>query len=66
LSCYLEVVCCCSVRWVNGRFVLQDGQIDYGEFAAMMRKGNGGIGRRTMRSTLNFRDALGIIGHGSD
>ncbi|XP_057421700.1 calcium-dependent protein kinase SK5 [Lotus japonicus] len=38
-----------------------DGQIDYGEFAAMMRKGNiGGIGRRTMRSTLNFRDALGI------
>ncbi|XP_027903114.1 calcium-dependent protein kinase SK5-like [Vigna unguiculata] len=42
-----------------------DGQIDYGEFAAMMRKGNGGIGRRTMRSTLNFRDALGIIGHGS-
>ncbi|ESW09833.1 hypothetical protein PHAVU_009G160100 [Phaseolus vulgaris] len=43
-----------------------DGQIDYGEFAAMMRKGNGGIGRRTMRSTLNFRDALGIIGHGSD
>ena len=44
---------------------MQDGQIDYGEFAAMMRKGNGGIGRRTMRSTLNFRDALGIIGHGS-
>ncbi|KAG5019508.1 hypothetical protein AAZX31_06G153900 [Glycine max] len=43
-----------------------DGQIDYGEFAAMMRKGNGGIGRRTMRSTLNFRDAFGIIDHGSD
>ncbi|KAG5067133.1 Calcium-dependent protein kinase SK5 [Glycine soja] len=43
-----------------------DGQIDYGEFAAMMRKGNGGIGRRTMRSTLNFRDTLGIKGHGSD
>ncbi|CAJ1974747.1 unnamed protein product [Sphenostylis stenocarpa] len=43
-----------------------DGQIDYGEFAAMMRKGNGGIGRRTMRSTLNFRDALGIVEHGSD
>ncbi|XP_061376112.1 calcium-dependent protein kinase SK5 isoform X1 [Gastrolobium bilobum] len=42
-----------------------DGQIDYGEFAAMMRKGNGGIGRRTMRSTLNFIDALGIIGNGS-
>ncbi|GAU36740.1 hypothetical protein TSUD_318390 [Trifolium subterraneum] len=43
-----------------------DGQIDYGEFAAMMRKGNGGIGRRTMTSTLNFRDALGIIGNGSN
>ncbi|WVZ23323.1 hypothetical protein V8G54_001867 [Vigna mungo] len=42
------------VLWVNGRFVVQDGQIAYGEFAAMMRKGNGGIGRRTMRSTLNF------------
>ncbi|KAK6923526.1 EF-hand domain [Dillenia turbinata] len=38
-----------------------DGQIDYGEFAAMMRKGNGGIGRRTMmRSSLNLADALGI------
>ncbi|KAK9162151.1 hypothetical protein Syun_003053 [Stephania yunnanensis] len=36
-----------------------DGQIDYSEFAAMMR-GNGGIGRRTMRSNLNFNlgDAL--------
>ncbi|XP_004503020.1 calcium-dependent protein kinase SK5 [Cicer arietinum] len=43
-----------------------DGQIDYGEFAAMMRKGNGGIGRRTMRSTLNFRDALGVIGNRSN
>ncbi|OVA01536.1 Protein kinase domain [Macleaya cordata] len=32
-----------------------DGQIDYGEFAAMMRRGNsGGIGRRTMRNNLNF------------
>ncbi|XP_023890107.1 calcium-dependent protein kinase SK5 isoform X1 [Quercus suber] len=37
-----------------------DGQIDYGEFAAMMRKGNGGIGRRTMRSQLNVGDALGL------
>ncbi|XP_059656247.1 calcium-dependent protein kinase SK5 isoform X2 [Cornus florida] len=37
-----------------------DGQIDYGEFAAMMRKGNGGIGRRTMRSNLNLGEALGI------
>ncbi|XP_010930818.1 calcium-dependent protein kinase 28 [Elaeis guineensis] len=31
-----------------------DGQIDYSEFAAMMRKGNGGIGRRTMRNSLNI------------
>ncbi|KAL4632801.1 hypothetical protein ACB092_04G076800 [Castanea dentata] len=37
-----------------------DGLIDYGEFAAMMRKGNGGIGRRTMRSQLNVGDALGL------
>ncbi|XP_061369880.1 calcium-dependent protein kinase SK5 [Gastrolobium bilobum] len=43
-----------------------DGQIDYGEFAAMMRKGNGGIGRRTMRKTLNLRDALGLVGNGSN
>ncbi|WOL04091.1 hypothetical protein Cni_G12812 [Canna indica] len=31
-----------------------DGQIDYGEFTAMMRKGTGGIGRRTMRTSINF------------
>ncbi|KAK9923809.1 hypothetical protein M0R45_032209 [Rubus argutus] len=37
-----------------------DGQIDYGEFAAMMRKGNGGIGRRTMTRTMNLGDALGL------
>ncbi|KAM7276239.1 hypothetical protein ACFE04_018105 [Oxalis oulophora] len=38
-----------------------DGQIDYGEFAAMMRMGNGGaIGRRTMRKTINLGDALGL------
>ncbi|WJX47846.1 Calcium-dependent protein kinase 12 [Trifolium repens] len=43
-----------------------DGQIDYGEFAAMMRKGNGGIGRRTMRNTLNLRDALGLVDNGSN
>ncbi|KAL9238339.1 hypothetical protein vseg_012772 [Gypsophila vaccaria] len=38
-----------------------DGTIDYGEFVAMMRKGDGGIGRRTMRSSLNLsmRDAPG-------
>jgi calcium-dependent protein kinase len=46
--------------------VVQDGQIDYGEFAAMMRKGNGGIGRRTMRNTLNLRDALGLVDNGSN
>lgn len=42
---------------------LQDGRIDYGEFAAMMRKGDGGMGRnRTMRNTLNFNlaDAFGV------
>lgn len=54
----------------NGRFMPQDGQIDYGEFTAMMRKGNGGglvgIGRRTMRKTLNFREALGLLGNGSN
>lgn len=39
-----------------------DGQIDYGEFAAMMRKGNGGIGRRTMmRSNLNLGEALRVM-----
>ncbi|KAK2987928.1 hypothetical protein RJ640_003406 [Escallonia rubra] len=38
-----------------------DGRIDYAEFAAMMRKGHGGIGSRTMRGNLNFdlADALG-------
>uniref|UniRef100_A0A7C9E7N8 non-specific serine/threonine protein kinase n=1 Tax=Opuntia streptacantha TaxID=393608 RepID=A0A7C9E7N8_OPUST len=37
-----------------------DGTIDYGEFVAMMRKGNiGAVGRRTMRNSLNIsmRDA---------
>ncbi|CAI9756432.1 unnamed protein product [Fraxinus pennsylvanica] len=29
-----------------------DGRIDYGEFVAMMQKGNAGIGRRTMRNSL--------------
>ncbi|CAM8899398.1 unnamed protein product [Rhodiola kirilowii] len=31
-----------------------DGRIDYGEFVAMMQKGNTGIGRRTMRNSLNM------------
>ncbi|KAH7447881.1 hypothetical protein KP509_01G125300 [Ceratopteris richardii] len=30
-----------------------DGRIDYNEFVAMMRKGNGGFGRRTMRNSLS-------------
>ncbi|CAH1443068.1 unnamed protein product [Lactuca virosa] len=38
-----------------------DGRIDYGEFAAMMRKADGGIGSRTTRGTLKFdlAEALG-------
>ncbi|WOL02336.1 calcium-dependent protein kinase 24-like [Canna indica] len=42
-----------------------DGQIDYNEFAAMMRKGNGEIGRRTMRNSLriNLGDAFKITEH---
>lgn len=37
----------------------QDGKIDYGEFVEMMQKGNAGVGRRTMRNSLNIsmRDA---------
>ncbi|XP_042482416.1 calcium-dependent protein kinase 26-like [Macadamia integrifolia] len=40
-----------------------DGRIDYGEFVAMMQKGNTGIGRRTMRNSLNMsmRDAPGAL-----
>ena len=45
--------------------MFQDGQIDYGEFAAMMRKGNGGMGRRSMRSQINLEDALGHANNGS-
>ncbi|KAK4345478.1 hypothetical protein RND71_035654 [Anisodus tanguticus] len=38
-----------------------DGRIDYGEFVAMMQKGNPCVGRRTMRNSLNLsmRDAPG-------
>lgn len=41
--------------------VWQDGRIDYGEFATMMKKGNTGLAARTMRGNLNFNlaDALG-------
>ncbi|KAH9603400.1 hypothetical protein KSS87_005354 [Heliosperma pusillum] len=40
-----------------------DGTIDYGEFVHMMMKGNGGIGRRTMRNSINMsmRDASGDV-----
>ncbi|KAI7732716.1 hypothetical protein M8C21_001894 [Ambrosia artemisiifolia] len=31
-----------------------DGRIDYGEFVAMMTKQNAGIGRRTMRNSVNI------------
>lgn len=43
--------------------LFQDGRIDYGEFVAMMQKGNAGIGRRTMRNSLNMsmRDAPGAL-----
>lgn len=44
-------------------FLLQDGRIDYGEFAAMMRKGDGEVGRcQTMKNNLNFSlaDAFGV------
>ncbi|KAE8684407.1 Calcium-dependent protein kinase 4 [Hibiscus syriacus] len=40
-----------------------DGRIDYGEFAAMMRTGDPGVGRsRSLRSNLTFSlaDALGV------
>jgi len=42
-------------------FVWQDGRIDYGEFATMMKKGNTGLAARTMRGNLTFNlaDALG-------
>ncbi|KAG9144781.1 hypothetical protein Leryth_017254 [Lithospermum erythrorhizon] len=40
-----------------------DGRIDYGEFVAMMQKGNAGVGRRTMRNSVNIsmRDAPGAL-----
>ncbi|XP_054812409.1 calcium-dependent protein kinase 11 [Prosopis cineraria] len=40
-----------------------DGRIDFGEFSAMMKQGDGGIGRsRTMKGNLNFNmaDAFGV------
>lgn len=38
-----------------------DGQIDYGEFVAMMRMGNGGGGRRTMKSITNLEEAAEFL-----
>ncbi|KAG0581913.1 hypothetical protein M758_3G020100 [Ceratodon purpureus] len=35
-----------------------DGRIDYNEFVTMMRKGNGAIGRTTLRNSLSLTDAL--------
>lgn len=61
LICFSQV----TILHNDENFVLQDGQIDYEEFAAMMRKGNGGIGRRTMRNTINLGDALGLMKNGS-
>ncbi|EYU22842.1 hypothetical protein ABFS83_03G117900 [Erythranthe nasuta] len=45
---------------INEIDIDNDGRIDYGEFATMMRKGNPDIGSRTMRGNLNFNlaDAL--------
>ncbi|CAL9137370.1 unnamed protein product [Musa hybrid cultivar] len=39
-----------------------DGQIDYNEFTAMMRKGNVGVGRRATRTSINFNlgDAFNV------
>lgn len=47
----------------TGYDLFQDGRIDYSEFVAMMQKGNAGIGRRTMRNSLNMsmRDAPGAF-----
>jgi calcium-dependent protein kinase len=43
------------IAFMNLGFPLQDGQIDYSEFTAMMRKGNAGAtGRRTMRNSLHL------------
>ena len=35
-----------------------DGRIDYNEFVTMMRKGNGGVGRTTLRNSLTLTDAF--------
>jgi calcium-dependent protein kinase len=35
-----------------------DGRIDYNEFVTMMRKGNGGVGRATLRNSLSLCDSF--------
>lgn len=42
--------------------IWQDGRIDYGEFATMMRKGDAEIGSRTIRGNLNFSLADAFAG----
>ena len=56
LSPYLSLGSHVLFNWaLTSKYIIfQDGQIDYSEFAAMMRKGNaGGTGRRTMRNSLH-------------
>ncbi|KAL2636052.1 hypothetical protein R1flu_007531 [Riccia fluitans] len=38
-----------------------DGRIDYNEFVTMMRKGNGGIGRHTMRNSLRAMSLSDVL-----
>ena len=48
--------------WIELNGTEQDGRIDFQEFAAMMKKGDGGEGGRTVRGNLNFNfaEALGV------
>ena len=42
--------------------MFQDGQIDYGEFAKMMRKGNGGMERKENQEKQNkLGEDLGVM-----
>lgn len=56
-----DVLCFVEFLTYHGFVLFQDGRIDYGEFVAMMQKGTMGLGRRTMRNSLNIsmRDAAG-------
>ena len=59
---FVSFLSCCKH---NNHFscfaLLQDGRIDYNEFATMMRKGNVGVGNRSIRGNLNsnLAQALG-------